>query len=425
MSTRKEKADKKRKDRATPAPDYRIDKVDTGIKKPEDLDARVRIKTPAVDAPDMPTMASVQNPTDIKPTVNAGIKSQMPTGAEVVKMQKYYALTDALNALGKMGGTAIGGAIGGGVLDSAPAVAEYQPSRGYIDAFERVRKANDRLRALDEQEFQLEYNRKQKEEERDYRAKLDKANKEWQAEQNRITREWQQAVADKDFARQTQLKTEMAALEQKYKKEVLAIQASYAAADDKRSLEYLQKQYDLYNAPMPVMFSDGSIVDMTNQQYEQMAKNYIGQTVGGTKITKDNFDEVLRANPQAFAGYLKRIGVTYDNTSVVKNDVSAKSSGVDGPKDIDSSASGETSMKDRFRRSSPSQIEESSTIGQTPAVPQVINTESVPVESKTEKYYMGELDDIIKENLAPKDAQNAKFEVVSDGHGGVRIVQVK
>jgi hypothetical protein len=350
MSTRKEKADKKRKDRATPASDYRIDKVDTGIKKPEDLDARVRIKTPAVDAPDMPTMASVQNPTDIKPTVNAGIKSQMPTGAEVqnptglptpteyvnpqkpsspfsdmlapfresikqektdaVKMQKYYALTDALNALGKMGGTAIGGAIGGGVLDSAPAVAEYQPSRGYIDAFERARKANDRLRALDEQEFQLEYNRKQKEEDRAYRAKVDKANKEWQAEQNRINREWQQAVADKDFARQAQLKNEMAALEQKYKKEILALQASYAAADDKRSLEYLQKQYDLYNAPMPVMFSDGSIVDMTNQQYEQMAKNYIGQTVGGTKITKENFDEVLRANPQAFAGYLKRIGVT-------------------------------------------------------------------------------------------------------------------
>lgn len=355
MSTRKEKAAKKIKDRNTPVP-VKIDKVDSGIKPPKEIDQRIQMRTPEVNAPSIPTTASVQNPTGI-PTPNYSevpdVRSKMPTGAEIqnqttmptpteyvnqqkekdgaspfsdmlapfrkaamkdktdaVKMQKYYALTDVFNALGKMGGAAVGGAIGGNVLDSAPAVPEYQPSRGYIDAFERAKKANDRLRALDEQEFQLAYNKKQKDEDRAYKAEQDRINKEWQAEQNRINREWQQAVADKDFARQTQLKKDMAALEQKYKKEVLALQAKYADADDKRSLEYLQKQYDLYNAPMPVMFSDGSIVDMTSQQYEQMAKNYIGQKVGGTKITKENFDEVLRANPQAFAGYLKRIGVT-------------------------------------------------------------------------------------------------------------------
>ena len=229
---------------------------------------------------------------------------------DAVKMQKYYALTDALGALGKMGGAAVGGAIGGNMLDSAPAVGEYQPSRGYVDAFERAQKANDRLRALDDRNFQLAYSKQQRDEERAYAEKKTKEDRAYQAEQNkiarefqaeqaRLTREWNKAVADNDFTRQAELK-----------KEILDLQNRYAAADDKRSREYLQLQHDLYNTKHPIMFSDGSVMNLSTQELEDMLENYKGQTVGGVKINKDNFGEVLRKNPQAFAEYFKMIGAS-------------------------------------------------------------------------------------------------------------------
>lgn len=355
MSTRKEKADKKRKDRATPAPDYRIDKVDTGIKKPEDLDARVRIKTPAVDAPDMPTMASVQNPTDIKPTVNAGIKSQIPTGAEVqnptglptpteyvnpqkpsspfsdmlapfrenikqektdaVKMQKYYALTDALNALGKMGGTAIGGAIGGGVLDSAPAVAEYQPSRGYIDAFERARKANDRLRALDEQEFQLEYNRKQKEENRAYQAqkakedraykeKADALDRQFRVELAKLNAELAEASAQKDFERTKALK-----------ESITRLQGAYDIKLKEIGQQTAQMQHQMYNTT-PVRFKDGTTAIIPDNYYNSIKQSLIGETINGVSVTKDNVEQVIRKNPEVVNEYLSGWGISTSGSPV-------------------------------------------------------------------------------------------------------------
>ena len=93
------------------------------------------------------------------------------------------------------------------------------------------------------------------------------------------------------------------------------MQNRYAAADDKRSREYLQLQHDLYNTNHPVMFSDGSVVNLSTQQLEDMFENFNGQTIGGTKINKDNFGEVLRKNPQAFADYLKMIGVSSITTA--------------------------------------------------------------------------------------------------------------
>lgn len=249
---------------------------------------------------------------------------------DALKMQKYYALADVFNALGKMGGAAVGGAIGGNMLDSAPTVGEYKESRGYLDAFERAKQANERLRDLDAKEFQLAYDKKKRDEERAYsdkvrqdeRAYNDKvreAERKYQAEQKELDRQYQQALHDKDTAAQAEIKEKMATLEHSFRKEILSIQASYAAADDKRSLEYLQQQYNLYNPSQPVMFYDGSSVDMTDQQYERMKQNYIGKTVGGVKITKDNFDEFLRSHPKDFASYLKRIGVTSSDQTNVNN----------------------------------------------------------------------------------------------------------
>lgn len=267
--------------------------------------------------------AAAQNPTGIKnPAIEAAKEATKPKTlselladqrkaavkdkTDAAKMQKYYALTDAFNALGKMGGVAVGGAIGGNMLDSAPIVADYQPSRGYIDAFEKAKQANDRIRALDEKVFNLAardeeraYNDKVRAADRKYQEEQNKLNREFQAEQNRLTREWNKAVADKDFERQAALK-----------KEMLDLQDKYAAADDKRSRDYLQLQHDLYNTEHPVMFSDGSVINMSTQQLEDMLENFKGQTVGGVKINEENFGTVLRQNPQAFANYFKMIGVS-------------------------------------------------------------------------------------------------------------------
>jgi hypothetical protein len=88
-----------------------------------------------------------------------------------------------MKALGQMGGAAIGGAIGGNALDSAPKVAEYKANRGYIDAFEKAKQANDRLRTLDEKEFNLNYAKQQRDEERAYREQIAEAERKFRAEQ--------------------------------------------------------------------------------------------------------------------------------------------------------------------------------------------------------------------------------------------------
>ena len=61
---------------------------------------------------------------------------------------------DAFNALGKMGSAAIGGAIGG-IWWAVLYGRGYQPSRGYIVLSRRLRKRKQRLRALDDKEFNL------------------------------------------------------------------------------------------------------------------------------------------------------------------------------------------------------------------------------------------------------------------------------
>ena len=74
---------------------------------------------------------------------------------DAAKMQQYYALADVFNSIGKLGGSAVGGAIGGNAGESAPAVDPYKESRGYIAAFEKAKQANDRLKAIDDKAFNL------------------------------------------------------------------------------------------------------------------------------------------------------------------------------------------------------------------------------------------------------------------------------
>jgi hypothetical protein len=278
------------------------------------------IQTPDISNPNSPdtksaspiTLASL-----LAPQVEERRQSAEDEKTEALKMQRYYALTDALGALGKMGGAVVGGAIGGNILDSAPTVGDFKESRGYLDAIERVKKANERLRKLDDEDYQLalrdeerEYRKKVEEEKRAYAEEQNKIAREWQAEQARLKREWDKAVAENNAAEQAKIKEKEFELREKYEAAILALKDQYAAADDSRSLEYLRTQNDLYNPAMPVLFNDGSSVSMTDKQIERMYNNFKGKTVGGVKITKDNFEDVLRANPQAFAGYFNLIGIT-------------------------------------------------------------------------------------------------------------------
>ena len=251
---------------------------------------------------------------------------------DAVKMQKYYALTDALNAIGKMGGAAIGGAIGGDVLGGAPNVGEYKESRGYLDAFERAKQANDRLRALDEKEFQLAYNKAQRDEERAYKAQQDqiareyseaqnKLNREWQAEQQRINREWQAAVSEKDFARQVALKKEMLKLEQDFKLKYQSINNAHEKAVKEISRDIVKMQTGSSKKnEKSILFKDKTSMNMSKQEYESMFDYFDGEVINGVKINKDNFKKFVKDNPELVKEFISDLRGNGNDTIAETNE---------------------------------------------------------------------------------------------------------
>lgn len=229
---------------------------------------------------------------------------------DAIKMQKYYALTDALGALGKIGGTAIGGAIGGNVMDSAPIVGEYKESRGYLDAFERAKQANDRLRALDDKQFQLAM----RDEDRSYQQQQAKLNRLHQMQmidyQNRINR----ANADKDFERKKQLEDERLAKQQAHDKEMAELRNKFNESEIRLKNQYNQQssansranikfQHDLYNT-VPIAFDNGTGIKVSKADYEGLQTFLIGKKFGNTTVSKDNFGAFLRQNPKIVSEYL-------------------------------------------------------------------------------------------------------------------------
>ena len=245
------------------------------------------------------------------------------------KMQRYYALTDVLKTLGQMGGSLVGGAIGGDALAGAT-VPEFKQHRGYLESFEKAKSANEALRRLDDKEFQLRYNAEERRQEREYNEKREATNREYQAqqaeltrrfnsEQARINREWQQAVADKDFERQAALKKELAEMDQKYKLEYQAI----SQAHEKALKEISERIVGLQTGNIiPFSFEDGSSVEFSKADYYGLQKKYIGRKVDGKTITKENFDTVIGNNPQLVRDYYKSIGreAKFANTPVVESE---------------------------------------------------------------------------------------------------------
>lgn len=225
---------------------------------------------------------------------------------DAVKMQKYHALTDAFNALGKMGGAAIGGAIGGNALDSAPNVGEYQPSRGYVDAFEKAKAANERLRAIDDMEFKLAVDKQQKDADRAYNDKVRQEDRDYRSAEAQLEREWQQtfykykseieqAIADKNWARSAELQQKMAKDAQAHdiKMQNLRNSGSLAEAQVRQETARLQAE-----KPIPVYFEDGTVMDIPKTELEAIKTSLKGKKIGGIIVNDTTIDEVIRNNPQ-------------------------------------------------------------------------------------------------------------------------------
>ena len=220
---------------------------------------------------------------------------------DAAKMQRYYALTDALKALGQMGGAAIGGAIGGNALDSAPKVAEYKESRGYLDAIENAKKANDRLRALDEKEFNLTYNKQQRDEDRAYREKIAEEDRKFRAEQAELDRKMRTAN-EKERAKLEMEKLSSRQAHEKWLKE--------------QSLEYARIMMrgkggsgaDATRTGIPFIFDDDSVAYIDKEDITALKNRYINRKIGDMTIDEDNFYEFLAKDPSILKNYRKRIG---------------------------------------------------------------------------------------------------------------------
>lgn len=257
---------------------------------------------------------------------------QEKTDAE--KMQKYYALTDALRAIGQLGGTAVGGAIGGDIADSAPAVDPYKESRGYLDAFERAKKANDRLKALDEKGFQLAlrdeqraYDQAMREEDRAYKENLDALDKQWQKDFYEYRSKIEQAAAQGNMELQAKLRQEQEAREQEYWKERNAITEAHDAnmkAWSERIVR-IQMGEDVdgtgkkLGKTIPFTFHNGDKMDIPQSLYPEMLRFFASKgQIGEEDVDEDNVESVLRSHPEMVNSFLRiyGLGKTEDSSNV-------------------------------------------------------------------------------------------------------------
>lgn len=221
---------------------------------------------------------------------------------DAVKMQKYYALTDALRSLGHMAGAAVGGAIGGNAIDSAPKVDEYKESRGYIDAFERAKQANEKLRALDDKEYDLAYAKQQRDEERAYNEKVRDEERKYRAELMRLESELRQAEKAGDRE-----------AEEKFRLKVLELTQAHEEKLKRMSVDMVNTQMagkkESEVDSIPFTFQNLTKIDIPKNLYPEML-NWaltLGQ-VGDDYIDADNVETVLRKNPELVNSFLNLYG---------------------------------------------------------------------------------------------------------------------
>lgn len=316
-----------------------------GYEQKKDSDFRYTIKQPEYQSNiskvtlKVPSGAQITNPSGIatkviddKPATNKEetklspweqmLKERRKTlkqeKTDAAKMQKYYALADALKSLGKMGGTALGSVIGGGkAIDNATQVGEYKASRGYLDAFEKAKNANEALRKLDDTEFQLKYADEQKKEERkhqkqliaeerEFKLKVDQLDKQWQKDMIDYKAKIEQAATENNLALKAKYEAEAAALTQQYWKERAKITHGYTMEEKRVGNETIQNQYKLYNT-VPIGFKNGTGITVPKPYYEDMLQFFIDEENG---IDKDNVATYIRNNPDKVNAYLQMFGLS-------------------------------------------------------------------------------------------------------------------
>lgn len=238
---------------------------------------------------------------------------------DAVKMQKYHALANVLNSIGKLGGAAVGGAIGGNMADSAPNTGEYKRSQGYIDAFERAKKASDRLRDLDNQEYNLlarneerEYNKFVRDAENEYKAQMMQLQREWDMEFFTYKSAIEQANAQQNMELRAKLEAEFAEKQQQWKERAMLLQHDLAKKiEDYKYNIYEQKNEDKKNQKTtPLTFTNKTKVDIPDNIYNELVRFYVDQgNVNGVAVDEENVLRELRKNPNLVNEFLALYGV--------------------------------------------------------------------------------------------------------------------
>lgn len=250
---------------------------------------------------------------------------------DAAKMQKYYALTDAFGTLGKIGGSVVGGAIGGNVMDSAPSVPEYKESRGYLEAFEKAKKANDRLRALDD----AEYNLALRDEERTYKQQEAKLEREYRKQLADYEHQLKLAQAQKNADLELEIKTKIENLNHEHRMAQEKLKGDYAIAEKNLSKEIVTIQNNGKGASkkdyVPMAMANGKGVMIPKDYYNDMLDFYTGSEIGGEIATKDNVKALIRKNPQLVNDYLSMFGYTEEAETTESKEVTPKKTPYSGP----------------------------------------------------------------------------------------------
>jgi hypothetical protein len=271
-----------------------------------------------VTAPEMPNPVKEQankmfGQSTFQDLLAAQRQEALKEKTDAVKMQQYHALADAFNAIGKLGGTAVGGAVGGNVADSAPAVDPYKESRGYIQAFEKAKAANDRLKSLDDKMTLLAYEREKIKDARDYESKVraeERAQKEallkldqdWNKEFFLYKANIEKAIAEGNLRLKAQLDAEFAAKQQQYWTDRQSI-------THRNTTSLYKMQYGDSPKGVPFVFSDGSHKMIPTNFYNAIIDHFIGmQTKSGEYVDEENVLQFMKDNPKLVSDYMVKFG---------------------------------------------------------------------------------------------------------------------
>lgn len=191
-------------------------------------------------------------------------------------------------------------------MDAPYNIAEYKPNRGYLDAIENAKKANDRLRALDDKGFQFAL----RDEERSFQQQMAKMNRDFQAKMAELNFQRQEALASNNHERAKELLEMKNKFQKEYMDGVLKLKHKNEMAEKNLYKEIVEVQTGGGRGrKKEIWFDDGSRAEINNEDYEALKKHLIGKRVGGRLVSKDNVDQIISANPQ----YVSSLLDTYDS----------------------------------------------------------------------------------------------------------------